>query len=60
MGTNWVFGYAHNGILEIWLQLGAVGVGLFFVTFFKRQRMRGFAFVMIVPLAFSGISDSLC
>ena len=38
VGTNWVFGYAHNGILEIWLQLGAVGVGLFFITLFQAVR----------------------
>ena len=25
VGAHWVFGYAHNGILEIWLQLGLVG-----------------------------------
>ena len=38
VGTNWVFGYAHNGILEIWLQLGLVGVGLFFLTLFQATR----------------------
>jgi len=27
-----MFGYAHNGILEICLQLGFVGTALFFVT----------------------------
>jgi O-antigen ligase len=30
--TRWVFGYAHNGVLEIWLQLGVVGVLLFVIT----------------------------
>jgi len=29
---HWVFGYAHNGILEIALQLGVVGVVLFLLT----------------------------
>jgi exopolysaccharide production protein ExoQ len=38
VGTNWVFGYAHNGILEIWLQLGLVGVGLFLITLFQGAR----------------------
>jgi O-antigen ligase len=38
VGTNWVFGYAHNGILEIWLQLGLVGVGLFVLTLFQAAR----------------------
>jgi exopolysaccharide production protein ExoQ len=38
VGTNWVFGYAHNGILEIWLQLGFVGVALFFITLFQATR----------------------
>ena len=30
-----MFGYAHNGILEICLQLGLVGTALFFVTLFQ-------------------------
>jgi exopolysaccharide production protein ExoQ len=29
---HWVFGYAHNGILEIAVQLGVVGVMLFLAT----------------------------
>ena len=32
LGAHWMFGYAHNGILEICLQLGFVGTALFFVT----------------------------
>jgi exopolysaccharide production protein ExoQ len=36
--TNWSFGYAHNGILEIWLQLGLVGVVLFSLTLMKAMR----------------------
>jgi exopolysaccharide production protein ExoQ len=32
VGAHWMFGYAHNGILEICLQLGLVGTLLFFVT----------------------------
>jgi exopolysaccharide production protein ExoQ len=32
-GVNWVFGYAHNGVLEIWLQLGLVGVAVFLASF---------------------------
>ncbi len=35
VGTHWVFGYAHNGFLEIWLQLGLVGVVVFFITLFQ-------------------------
>ncbi len=38
VGTQWVFGYAHNGVLEICLQLGLVGVVLFFVTLFQAMR----------------------
>ena len=33
--THWTFGYAHNGIIEIFLQLGTTGVVLFFITLFK-------------------------
>jgi exopolysaccharide production protein ExoQ len=32
IGSHWVFGYAHNGILEIGLQLGILGVAVFFLT----------------------------
>ncbi len=35
---HWVFGYAHNGILEIALQLGIVGVALFFMTLIQAIR----------------------
>jgi exopolysaccharide production protein ExoQ len=38
VGAHWVFGYAHNGILEICLQLGLVGTGLFFLTLFQAMR----------------------
>jgi exopolysaccharide production protein ExoQ len=33
--THWTFGYAHNGIIEIFLQLGTTGVVVFFITLFK-------------------------
>jgi O-antigen ligase len=33
--THWTFGYAHNGIIEIFLQLGTIGVVVFFITLFK-------------------------
>ncbi len=33
--THWTFGYAHNGIIEIFLQLGTTGVVIFFITLFK-------------------------
>jgi len=35
VGTHWVFGYAHNGIMEICLQLGLVGTALFLATLFQ-------------------------
>jgi exopolysaccharide production protein ExoQ len=35
VGAHWAFGYAHNGILEICLQLGLLGTALFFVTLFQ-------------------------
>jgi O-antigen ligase len=36
--TNWMFGYAHNGILEIFLQLGLAGVVIFLTTFLQAVR----------------------
>jgi O-antigen ligase len=33
-----VFGYAHNGYLEICLQVGLVGAAVFFVTLFQAMR----------------------
>jgi exopolysaccharide production protein ExoQ len=36
--TNWTFGYAHNGYLEIVLQLGFVGIALFVMTLFSAFR----------------------
>lgn len=33
LAAHWMFGYAHNGFLEIVLQLGFVGLGLFAITF---------------------------
>jgi exopolysaccharide production protein ExoQ len=38
VGTHWVFGYAHNGILEICLQLGLVGVAVFFATLLQAMK----------------------
>jgi O-antigen ligase len=38
VATHWVFGYAHNGILEIFLQLGLVGVAVFFLSFVQALR----------------------
>jgi exopolysaccharide production protein ExoQ len=35
VATHWMFGYAHNGVLEIWLQLGLVGTVLVFATLFQ-------------------------
>lgn len=42
--THWTFGYAHNGIIEIFLQLGSVGVVIFFVTLFKAMKDALFCF----------------
>ena len=33
--THWTFGYAHNGIIEIFLQLGTTGVVVFFISLLK-------------------------
>jgi exopolysaccharide production protein ExoQ len=38
VASHWVFGYAHNGMLEILLQLGLVGLAVFLFTFFKATR----------------------
>jgi exopolysaccharide production protein ExoQ len=42
--THWTFGYAHNGIIEIFLQLGSVGAAIFFVTLFKAIKDALFCF----------------
>jgi O-antigen ligase len=38
IGVHWFFGYAHNGMLEILLQLGLVGLLVFLVTFVQAIR----------------------
>ncbi len=38
LATHWVFSYAHNGILEIFLQLGVVGAALLCATFLQAVR----------------------
>lgn len=35
---NWTFGYAHNGYIEICLQLGLVGLALFFASLVQAIR----------------------
>lgn len=35
---NWTFGYAHNGYIEVCLQLGVVGLGLFFASLLQALR----------------------
>ena len=35
---HWAFGYAHNGILEMGLGVGIVGIAVFLVTFFQAVR----------------------
>lgn len=42
--TNWSFGYAHNGFLEIALQLGLLGLALFFVTLIQAVRNAWYCF----------------
>jgi O-antigen ligase len=41
---NWSFGYAHNGILEVFLQLGSVGVAVLFVTLVQAIRNAWFCY----------------
>jgi O-antigen ligase len=41
---NWTFGYAHNGLLEIFLQLGLTGVAVFFLTLLKAVKDAWFCF----------------
>lgn len=36
--NDWFFGYAHNGYLELVLQLGFVGLGIFIVTLLQAFR----------------------
>jgi len=38
LANHWIFGYAHNGMLEILLQLGVVGLIAFLVTFLQAAR----------------------
>jgi exopolysaccharide production protein ExoQ len=38
IGVHWAFGYAHNGILEMGLGVGLVGIAVFLVTFFQALR----------------------
>jgi exopolysaccharide production protein ExoQ len=35
LGAHWIFAYAHNGLLEIMLQVGLVGLIIFFITLIK-------------------------
>ncbi len=44
MAAHWFFGYAHNGLLEIILQIGVLGTGLFLLTFVKACRDAWFCF----------------
>jgi exopolysaccharide production protein ExoQ len=38
IAVGWIFGYAHNGFLAVLSELGAVGLGLFILTFLKALR----------------------
>jgi exopolysaccharide production protein ExoQ len=44
LANHWVFGYAHNGMLEILLQLGVVGLTAFLITYFQAIRNAGSCF----------------
>jgi exopolysaccharide production protein ExoQ len=46
VGVHWVFGYAHNGLLEVCLQLGLVGTGIFLATLFQAIRNAWFCLRM--------------
>jgi exopolysaccharide production protein ExoQ len=35
LAAHWVFSYAHNGLIEIVLQLGIAGAAVFFITLIK-------------------------
>ncbi len=35
LSTGWVLAHSHNGFLDIWLDLGAVGLGLVLLTFLQ-------------------------
>jgi exopolysaccharide production protein ExoQ len=41
---NWSFGYAHDEVLEIWLQLGLVGVVCVAITFLQAIKNAWFCF----------------
>jgi O-antigen ligase len=38
LANHWVFGYAHNGMLEILLQLGFIGLIVFLITFVQATK----------------------
>jgi exopolysaccharide production protein ExoQ len=44
LAAHWFFGYAHNGLIEIVLQLGFVGLALFIATFVMACRNAWFCF----------------
>jgi exopolysaccharide production protein ExoQ len=44
LAVSWTFGYAHNGILELLLQIGIAGTAVFFVTLIQACRDAWFCF----------------
>jgi exopolysaccharide production protein ExoQ len=42
--THWTFGYAHNGLIEIFLQLGSLGALIFLATLVQAMRNAWFCF----------------
>jgi exopolysaccharide production protein ExoQ len=44
MANHWSFGYAHNGTLEIFLQMGWFGVIVFYLTLFQAIRNAWYCF----------------
>jgi len=66
LALRFVIFHAHNGFLEIWLELGAVGLLLFFLSYVRawrklwpilRSGMMGSAFWMVFVLLLLGAYD---
>jgi len=38
IAIDWITGYAHNGFLAVWSEVGALGLGLFILSFLKGVR----------------------
>jgi O-antigen ligase len=38
IAVHWIMGYAHNGLLDLWIGVGLVSLGLFFLSLIKGLR----------------------